>query len=261
MDEEQRGLYGIIPKDVLTCDDLPPNAKILYADITNLTGTCGYCWASNQRFAELYNVTPRSISTWLRKLEENGFIFTEIVTHGNNQGTQERRIYVSIDVIEVLRSGRNFPVLRKKFSAASEEIFQSLNIKKINNKKYMLCVVPEGEEKPKEPKAPTQPKELQQEQFEQFWQEYRAHVPKGTPVGDKQRAIKAWYKLKPDESTRNAMLDGLAAQAQQKDWQRGIGIPHCSTWINGRRWESVPEYGEMDVKPQPLPRPSEVDQW
>lgn len=235
MPDEQRGLYGVIPRDVLCCDDLPPNAKILYADITNLTGSCGYCWASNQRFAELYNVTPRSVSTWLRKLEENGFIFIEIINHGNDQGAQERRIYVSIDVIEVLRSGRNFPMLRKKFSGAQEEIFQSYikNNININN----TPKPPKGEPSVK-PKREHDP-----DGFAAFWEDYRKKVPKGVPVGDKQRASRAWNRLKPDADMIEAMRQGLEAQAGTALWKRGIGIPHCSTWINGRRWESSGECG------------------
>ena len=33
------------------------------------------------------------------------------------------------------------------------------------------------------------------------------------------------------------MAVGLKRAMSREDWQRGIGIPHASTWLNDRRWE------------------------
>ncbi len=71
------------------------------------------------------------------------------------------------------------------------------------------------------------------EDFNRFWQAY----PK---KADKQKALKAWQKLKPDEKTLNDMLEAIERHKQSDEqWHRNNGqyIPLPSTWLNGRRWE------------------------
>ena len=33
------------------------------------------------------------------------------------------------------------------------------------------------------------------------------------------------------------MARALKRQMASEEWQRGIGIPYASTWLNNRRWE------------------------
>ena len=71
------------------------------------------------------------------------------------------------------------------------------------------------------------------EDFDTFWEAY----PK---KADKQKALKAWQKLKPDKETLNAILAAVERHKQSdKQWQRDDGqyIPYPSTFLNGRRWE------------------------
>ena len=68
------------------------------------------------------------------------------------------------------------------------------------------------------------------ERFADFWAAY--------PCGrSKQAAIKAWDKLKPDDALLVVMARALKRQMASEEWQRGIGIPYASTWLNNRRWE------------------------
>ena len=78
------------------------------------------------------------------------------------------------------------------------------------------------------------------ERFEAFWASY----PRGE---GKQKAIHAWDRLKPNDDLLRSMALGLMRQLQSPDWQRGIGIPHASTWLNQRRWED-------EVKGLPSPQ-------
>lgn len=68
------------------------------------------------------------------------------------------------------------------------------------------------------------------ERFDAFWKFY--------PCGEsKQAAIKAWDKLKLPDEEIDAMARVLKRQMQTAQWQRGIGIPYASTYLNDRRWE------------------------
>lgn len=90
--EENPNYYGILPASVRYCKGLTPNAKILYTELTALTNKNGYCHASNNYFAELYNVSDRSISQWFKELSNFGFIEIQIIK--NNSGTF-RKIFLS----------------------------------------------------------------------------------------------------------------------------------------------------------------------
>ena len=76
MKDEPR-YYAIIPSDV-RYSKIPPNAKLLYGEITALCNKDGFCWASNKYFSNLYDVADGTISEWIRVLRDNGFITYEI---------------------------------------------------------------------------------------------------------------------------------------------------------------------------------------
>ena len=78
--------YATIPADVRYSENLTPNAKLLYAEITALSQKDGSCWASNKYFSKLYNVSTVTVSRWISSLVENGFINREIVY---KKGTKE----------------------------------------------------------------------------------------------------------------------------------------------------------------------------
>ena len=65
--------YAIIPSEV-RYSNLKPNAKLLYGEITALSGKLGYCYATNNYFAELYGVSKNTISSWISDLKRLGFI-------------------------------------------------------------------------------------------------------------------------------------------------------------------------------------------
>lgn len=95
MEEQQRSYYAIIPSNVRYDKDLAPSAKLLYGEITALCNEKGYCWASNQYFAELYGVSVLSIKRWVNSLVTKGYVYRTL-TYKPNSKEIDKRI-LSID--------------------------------------------------------------------------------------------------------------------------------------------------------------------
>jgi len=74
--------YAIIPSEV-RYSNLKPNAKLLYGEITALSGKLGYCYATNNYFAELYGVSKNTISSWISDLKKLEFI--KVVVERNSK--------------------------------------------------------------------------------------------------------------------------------------------------------------------------------
>ena len=85
--KEKPNYYAIIPAEV-RYSNLKPNAKLLYGEITALSNKTGYCFASNNYFAELYNVNKNTISRWISDLKRLGFITIQIERSANKEITK-----------------------------------------------------------------------------------------------------------------------------------------------------------------------------
>lgn len=116
----KRSYYAIIPANVRYDKRLTPNAKLLYGEITALCNEKGYCWASNSYFAKLYEVSNKSISTWVNQLAELGYITTKLIYAEGSKEVKERRICLSTTPIE-----ENFHTPRKKVLDPIEENFHT----------------------------------------------------------------------------------------------------------------------------------------
>ena len=66
--------YEVIPSPVLFNEELKPNEKLLYAVITVLANKEGYCFASNNYLANLFNAKPHTISNWISHLSKLNFV-------------------------------------------------------------------------------------------------------------------------------------------------------------------------------------------
>ena len=121
--------YAIIPADV-RYSNLKPNAKLLYGEITALSGKLGYCYATNNYFAELYGVSKNTISSWISDLKKLGFI-TVIVERNANKQIIKRCIGITKKI--------DTPIL-KKLKGNNTSINNTSNIN-ITKKKFISEVM------------------------------------------------------------------------------------------------------------------------
>lgn len=95
-----KGYYAIIPANVRYDKSLTPNAKLLYGEITALCNEKGYCWAGNDYFAGLYDVSKTSISKWISSLRDCGYINIQLDYAEGTKQILNRYITLVKDPIE-----------------------------------------------------------------------------------------------------------------------------------------------------------------
>ena len=95
MNEESKiGYYAVIPSTVLFNEELKSNEKLLYAVITALANKEGYCYASNNYLADLFNFKAHTISNWISHLNKLNFVYVDLIRNNKNEIIQ-RRIYIN----------------------------------------------------------------------------------------------------------------------------------------------------------------------
>ena len=127
MEEQQKAYYAIIPANVRYDKDLVPNAKLLYGEITALCNEKGYCWATNQYFAELYNVSDRTIKNWISQLVDKGYIQLSVKYIEGTKEIEQRKLFIG--------SENNFTTLGNYIPDPKENNFTTPSEKKfpVNN--------------------------------------------------------------------------------------------------------------------------------
>lgn len=90
-----KSYYAIIPANVRYDKQLSANAKLLYGEITALCNEKGYCWAGNSYFSELYGVSDRAVSRWIKELSVRGYIVSEMVYDEKGKEILYRKIQIA----------------------------------------------------------------------------------------------------------------------------------------------------------------------
>lgn len=96
--ENKKSYYAVIPATVRYDKKIIPHAKLLYGEITALCNEKGYCWATNDYFSQLYSVSKRTISEWIKSLCEAGYISSKFVTHPENSKIKIRCLKIEGDI-------------------------------------------------------------------------------------------------------------------------------------------------------------------
>lgn len=193
--------------------------------------------------ATMLHFSKDTMSKYIRELEGAGYLKRE---QGHSEkGKFAKAIYILTDTPGDFGEEETCPenydtddMCHKKSapvtSAPTESPQQIRSIKQQKRKEKTTTPTPPQEGVParkrKQSNEPKKAPDWKPERFEGLWQVY--------PCGkSKQAAIKAWDKLQPDDELLVLMAKGLNRALHSEEWQRGIGIPHLSTWLNQRRWE------------------------
>ncbi len=225
---QERDFKGVwIPKEVWLDDRLNALDKIILVEINSLDGEKG-CWASNDYIAEFCQCSTSKVSRSIKKLCDLQYLFVESF---NGR-------------LRVLRSciGKN-PRQIKQIADSDEANLPSNNI-------YNNTVIN------KSPYSPPRDRNeiFNEDLFKKFWEAYPQKV-------GKQAAIKAWNKIKPDETLLTVMLKTLGEQKKQKKWQDREYIPYPATWLNGKRWEDETDEERRKKEPISDERFAEIMGW
>lgn len=225
MEEARKPSYwAILPASVRYDPKLIPNAKLLYAEITALQESTGYCFATNQYLSSLFGLKPATITALLKNLTDNGYIKVEVVRDAETKEVLQRKISTTAKLPVVadpssIKIGEGCP---KKIEEPPLE-----KSKENNTSNSLPPKAPQGGRRRRDTK---QIPDHEPERFQKFWDYYPRHE-------SKQAAIRAWDRLSPSADLINTMAKALMKQKQSKSWLEGIGIPYASTWLNNRRWE------------------------
>ena len=136
--KDKVGYYSIIPSRILYNKGLKANEKLLYAMITSLACKEGFCFATNNYFAEELGVHPKTVSSWISDLRDKNFIKVDLIRNANKQIIQ-RKIYIN-DVPYPLNNGY---IYQSKNGQAIHQNMEDNNIRfnnKMNNKCYRKFV-------------------------------------------------------------------------------------------------------------------------
>ena len=100
--------YVVIPANVRYCKELKPIEILIFGEITCLCNHKGYCWANNNYFAKLYQISIRSVSRYINHIKELDFITVKITRDTNNR-VVKRTIKINDNPIEKTdyTSGKN----------------------------------------------------------------------------------------------------------------------------------------------------------
>jgi hypothetical protein len=124
---ENKNYFAIIPAPVRYCKYLKANEKLMYGELTALSNNKGFCFASNEYFSNLYDVSKTSISKWISNLEKNGFIKIKMIYERGTKQIKQRRIYIA-----PLLKKTSIPI-EENFNTPIEEKLKDIYILTNNN--------------------------------------------------------------------------------------------------------------------------------
>lgn len=252
---EHRGFYAIIPAIVRYDNQLNGNAKLLYGELTALANERGYCWATNQYFASLYNVSKRTIISWMKQLEKRKYIKIQVFYKPDSKIVDRRHIYIlpfPTDTEFYTPSEENFITYGKNLHEGGEENFTTPGEENFTENNTLFN---NTENNTKNKKNSVEPSSTMSELFEKIWQTY----PKKTNKKKAREQFLKKFKTEEDlESFKKGYKDYLA-YIKLNDWYHPQEL---FRWIRDDRYNDEydlsqtnkqPAYSKAPVRQEQLP--------
>ena len=221
--------YAILTADVRYDKTLKPLARLLFAEITALCNKEGYCWASNQYFADLYEVDKTTVSGWIGQLKTRGYITVQLEYKEGSKQILNRYIKINGEGIDEMI---NTPLQNDVYP-----IDQKTKVNTTVNTKTNITVNSIGD-------------------FDSFWRFYPRKA-------GKEAARKAWAKLRPDEHIMQLILDNVRERVEKGEWRKDNQsyILHASTYLNQKRWEDevLEQHTQTRTNPESIKSVSVMD--
>jgi hypothetical protein len=197
--------YAILTADVRYDKTLKPLARLLFAEITALCNKEGYCWASNQYFADLYEVDKTTVSGWIGQLKTRGYLTVQLEYKEGSKQILNRYMKINGEGID--------EITKTSFQKDVDPIDQKTKGNTKTNTKTNITV-------------------NNVDDFDSFWKFYPRKA-------SKEAARKAWAKLRPDQHIMQMIADNVRERVEKGEWRKDNQsfILHASTYLNQKRWE------------------------
>ena len=183
--------YAILTSEVRYNENLTPNAKLLYAEITALINMNGECFASNKYFADLYGKSKTTISKWVSELVKEGYVEVKLTYKEGTKQIDKRYIQI--------KKGAS---LKKQVNPLLENAKDNNTI--VNNNTTYSNKKPSIEEIKQY--CLERNNGIDAEQFIDFYESKNWYVGKNK-MKNWQAAIRTWEKRKTKTSKIDAQLD------------------------------------------------------
>ncbi|HAY6579367.1 TPA: helix-turn-helix domain-containing protein, partial [Staphylococcus aureus] len=223
--------------------------------LTALANERGYCWATNQYFASLYNVSKRTIISWMKQLEKRKYIKIQVFYKPDSKIVDRRHIYIlpfPTDTEFYTPSEENFITYGKNHHEGGEENFTTPGEENFTENNTLLN---NTENNTKNKKNSVEPSSTMPELFEKVWQTY----PKKTNKKKAREQFLKKFKTEEDlESFKKGYKDYLA-YIKLNDWYHPQEL---FRWIRDDRYNDEydlsqtnkqPAYSKAPVRQEQLP--------
>lgn len=227
--KERPAYWAVIPAAVRYDKELPPNAKLLYGEVTALADKRGYCYAQNSYFSELFGLSDRSVTRLLAVLAERGYLRIDVVRDEETNEVQERRIFAVYTTgvqEDCPPPDKNVGTPPDNFDGTPPDKIVYKNNTSID---HIPPIVPQGGQGGKKKRSPKSVPQWKPERFEKFWAYYPRHE-------DRVSAVREWDRLKPGDELIDAIARALLWQTRTEDWP----APYACRYLRNQRWLDEP---------------------
>ena len=224
--KEKPNYYAVLTSEVRYDNRLSDSEKLLYAEITSLSHKTGECWASNDYFANLYDVSISTIQRRISKLKKLGYIDVKFQYKKGSKEIEKRIVKIATTYGQNCYGGHSKSAMG---GHSKNDLDNNTSIEYYKNNNI----------------SPIVPLE---KWFEEFWSCYPKKVGKSV-------AKKSYEKKVTSEQIHNQILKDLEKRKHYEQWKKNNGqfILNPSTYLNQERWKD-----EYEIS---MTGSTQLDEW